>query len=657
MARAFSEATALLILGMLGLAWPIEAQDVTDAPESVLFEPLPVVEAATLHSQAQEEAPASVTVISAEEIRTYGWRTLGEVLGAVRGFYMTYDRAYQYAGISGLSLPGDYTTRMLVMLNGHYLTDNVYSSNGFFGQDFPLDMDMVKRIEIVRGPSSALYGSNGVLATINIVTKSPAEMKTLRASTETGSFGEKKLELSSGASLAGGASLLVSGSAFHNTGQSLYFPNLGGAPSADGEKGYHAFVSMVLGKWTFTGLLGSREKQVPTGWFGTILGDPGNRITDSRGFLEAAYTREMSASRRLRWRLYYDQYRYRARYDYALDRGVEDDRDRTRGDWAGSELDYDVAVPNVGVLTVGGEVNVDIRARQEYYEQTPVRTEILNVNRPNAECGLFAQQQWQIARDWTAFLGVRFDDSRLYANFISPRAALVYRRSPRTTYKLLYGRAFRNPNVYEAFYDDGSTLAGNPSLRAERADTYEVDVEHKFGARWSGVLNAYDYQLHKMIDAVPLAGGLFQYQNADQGHANGVGGEFSGRPIDRIEATGSLTWTHTEIDGEPRLANSPNYLAKWRAAMPVWRNKVWAAGSIQYTSPRRTLGGETVPAVWLTDLTFTTRKLHPDFDIQFGVRNLFNRTYYDPAGTSLPEQVLRQNGRSLFLKLIMRTKE
>jgi outer membrane receptor protein involved in Fe transport len=78
---------------------------------------------------------------------------------------------------------------------------------------------------------------------------------------------------------------------------------------------------------------------------------------------------------------------------------------------------------------------------------------------------------------------------------------------------------------------------------------------------------------------------------------------------------------------------------------------------MQYLSPRGTVADAVTPSVWLTDVTLTTRALHPDFDIQFGVRNLFNRAYYDPVGAGAVEDMLRQDGRSVFVKLIFRTRE
>jgi len=130
------------------------------------------VYSASMYLQSDREAPSSVTVITAEQIRQFGYRTLADALRSVRGFDVTYDRNYAYVGVRGFSRPGGYNDQILLLINGHRLNDNVYDQ-AHLDSDFPLDVDLIERIEIVRGPSSSLYGTSAFLAVINVITKTP----------------------------------------------------------------------------------------------------------------------------------------------------------------------------------------------------------------------------------------------------------------------------------------------------------------------------------------------------------------------------------------------------------------------------------------------------------------------------------------------------
>ena len=105
--------------------------------------------------QKVTEAPASVTIITSEDIQRYGYRTLADILRNVPGFYVNYDRNYSYLGVRGFGLSGQYNNSIALLVDGHRLNDNIYDGN-LIGTAFPVDVDLIDRVEVIRGPNSSL---------------------------------------------------------------------------------------------------------------------------------------------------------------------------------------------------------------------------------------------------------------------------------------------------------------------------------------------------------------------------------------------------------------------------------------------------------------------------------------------------------------------
>jgi outer membrane receptor for ferrienterochelin and colicins len=615
------------------------------------------VEGAALHPQTLQDAPASVTVITSEDIRKYGYRTLGEALASVRGFYVNSDRTYETVGVRGFNLLGDYGSHILVMVNGHNMADDIFGQN-FFGNDFPVDMNLIKQIEIIRGPSSALYGSNAVFATINIITKSPGEAGPLALITDAGSFGEKKGQVTATESV-GSANVLFSGSVYNNTGESpLFFPqfntpqnNYGEAVDMNGEKGYHLFSTVTWRNWTVTAAFAGHDMIQPISWGSTIFNNRGTQSNDKRNFIDAAYERRIAGGT-LRWRTYYDAYSYVGRFEYPIsDGGVEDNREGALGDWVGSQLTYGFRPSPIGDITMGMEGKVDIRNLQTDADVSPVPIQYVNTSNPDRSLALIFQDEKKLWRGWKLDLGLRLDASKYFRDFLSPRAALNYQHSE-WTYKLLYGRSFRDPSAFQLFYGDGLSAAANPNARPEWADTVEIDVERKLGKRMNLSASAYGYKLHDYLLSVYLPDGLIQYQNAPRIQAEGVELEINGRPTDWLEVTASYAVQRTrDYDADGVLENSPDYLAKLRLAVPLGRKFDLSSG-MQYESTVRTLAATWVPPVYLADFTLTSKHLLRNFDFRLGIRNAFNRSYSDPIALNPMVPSMPQPGRTFFVELI-----
>ncbi|WP_240142459.1 TonB-dependent receptor plug domain-containing protein [Nitrosomonas oligotropha] len=118
---------------------------------------------ASKYEQKQQQAAAAVSVITRKDIRTYGGRTLNQALASLPGIHTTYDYQYEYLGTRGFSQPGDFNSRVLITINGNRINDATYDQ-GPTRRDFPLDIDLIERIEFIPWSGSTIYGLNAMLA-------------------------------------------------------------------------------------------------------------------------------------------------------------------------------------------------------------------------------------------------------------------------------------------------------------------------------------------------------------------------------------------------------------------------------------------------------------------------------------------------------------
>src|ERR1700730_8483152 len=217
---AARQAPVSVILSLLALlnTTPALAQNKGDTPnlldmslEDLMSIEIDSVYGASGFKQKVTEAPASVTIITSEEIQKFGYRTLADILRNVRGFYVTYDRNYSYLGVRGYGPSGDYNSRIAVLIDGRRLNDNIFDA-ALIGTEFPIDVDLIDRVEVIRGPNSSLYVASAFLGVIDIVTKQGKDVPKVSAAGSVASYGAYQGRVTYGNKFSNGLELLLSGS-------------------------------------------------------------------------------------------------------------------------------------------------------------------------------------------------------------------------------------------------------------------------------------------------------------------------------------------------------------------------------------------------------------------------------------------------------------
>jgi iron complex outermembrane receptor protein len=660
-------ASALLGGALAGAAQPDADQLASMSLEDLMRMRIESVYGASKYEQKVTRAPASVTIITAEDIQRFGHRTLADVLRSVRGLYVSNDRNYSYLGVRGFLRPGDYNTRVLVLIDGHRMNDNLYDAT-YFGRDGLVDIDSVERIEFVRGPSSSIYGSSAFFGVINIVTKNAAELAGARMSVGGGSLGSYEGRLSYGAVLRDAFEVSLSTTFFSSDGhRRLYYPEFDPARSSDiraadggvvrnldAEQAAGVRGSVKYGELTLSGMLLRRSKDVPTASFGAAFNSPEDTV-DQRDFLDLKYEHAFARDLRLLGHVSYDRYAYDGHYVYDYselgDRTeLVANRDEARGNWIGTEWQVTRTIADRHTLVVGAEYRQSLEQRQRNFDEVEPRVNAVDDDSREHNVALFGQAELALGSQLLLNAGLRFDSySDSFGSTVNPRLGLIYSPREKTTLKALYGQAFRAPSAYERFYYEAPP--GTPALEPETIRTSELVLEQYLGKRDRIGVSLYHYDVGGLITQQADADDNIYFVNLTRVTADGVELEAERKYESGAVVRASYALQRTEDSDTGRgLTGSPRHLAKLNWGLPL--GSLARSGlELQYHGRMTTLAGEHTAGFLITNLNLSSEKLPFGLQASASLYNLFDTQYGYAGAEDHLQDVLSQDGRTFYVVL------
>ncbi|MES2879065.1 MAG: TonB-dependent receptor [Pseudomonadota bacterium] len=687
---------ALALIAALFIQTPAAMAQSTEEEElALVYGDKTTVSIATGSQQMLRRAPAVASVITAEDIAAMGATDLDDVLETVPGVHVSrspngYSPLYVIRGVYSQFLP-----QVLLLQNGVPMTTLYQGNKGNIWGGYPVEH--IARIEVIRGPGSALYGADAYSGVINIITKSAADTPGTEMGVRLGSFNTQNVWVQHGGKLGpmDVAAYLRIGSTdgFKETitadaqtrSDRLRLTNASLAPGSV-NTGYDALdANLELGfdKWRFRGGYKLREN-VGTGAGIASALDPVGRSTTERVTADLSWT-DLHFARD--WSLgltaSYLHYTQLIPTDFQLfpaganagggvstngfiagpdtwERQIRLSTFANYAGFAGHSLRFGVGHDDLNLYKtretrnftyspVGALVPVAGGAMVDFSDTDP----FLRPQRRLVDY-FYIQDEWSFAKDWTLTAGLRRDNYSDFGGTTNPRLALVWDASLDVTAKLLVGRAFRPPAFIEVYGAANPVALGNPNLRPETINT--VEAAFSWQARRDTQLNLSLFR-YDMKDIIRTVGGVY----ANTGAQNGQGAEIEAvwDASRSLRLTGNYSWQRSVDESTQQDAGyAPHHHIYARADWRVDSNLL-VSTQVNWVADRKRAAGDTRPDIadyTTVDLTLRTKNGSNRWDFSASVRNLFNADVREPSfapGLSIPND-LPMALRSVYLQAIYR---
>lgn len=652
------------------------------------------------------KAPSVASIITSEEIENIGATTLDEVLETVPGLHVVpsdlnrLDSIYSIRGIHTSINP-----QVLMLINGLPVTQLFSGGRPF---TFRMPVSNISRVEVIRGPGSAVYGADAFAGVINIITKDRFEVENLKTGLRIDSFDTYATWMQIGGNISGWDSAFSieyqtsngdKDRIIESDFQSIIGPSVSNTPTSLDTEYNILDTHLNLSKGNFTARLWGwlqDDAGIGTGVTNVISHNNSQNVNNylvDLTYRDKKFTNNLDFSVRL-------SYLYRKEDSYlelftpgtVLPIGIDGNigvptdplvlftdgvighpkiideqsaidfttiysginRNRIRFGIGYKYLEENTEESkNFGPGVIDGSSLIPQPGVNNIVDGTLTDvTDTSNIAMEDQYRRLFytsIQDEWSFARKWELTAGIRYDHYSDFGDTFNPRLALVWETRYDLTTKLIYGQAFRPPSFLELYAKNNPSTVGNPNLEPETIETFEIAFDYQPTLRLRSQLNVFYYEIEDLIEFVPATSGLEAQNTKDQ---NGYGFELEAKweVTDDFTLKGNGAFQRSKDDTtKETIPDAPKlqfYLnANWKF-LPQWS----VDAQIYWIGDRHRTSGdvrEEIDDYTLTNLVVRKKDIIKNWDISFVAKNIFDEDIREPSSSTIPNDIPME-GRSVY---------
>jgi iron complex outermembrane receptor protein len=641
------------------------------------------VTTATKTKENRSKSGASVSVITDTDLRDMGARSLMDALKRVPGIGITQSNI----GMNEIEVRGvktSFSEKVLFLINGHPTNNSLVNGGAFSAYDNVI-IDDIKRVEIVRGPGSALYGANAFVAVINVITRQASDVNGTQLSIAGGSDDSTQFNALYGGTV-GGVDIVANANVLDTNGMdaqvasdqataldALFGTDTSMAPGPvdDWQRRYDFSLSVAWQNYSLQGKYVKRNAGSFVGVANALNDESEQAYIDY--FLEFAYVRPISQDINVSAKVYFDYFEFDNYWEIFPEGfgGVFPDgylaRSPATNERVGGDLFVEYNLHNQHKLLAGVTLEhqrqTDVSFSTNFNPLTGAPLDeyqdvsgLWNWNGDHDRhiWAAYAQDIWDINEQLRLILGARYDHYSDFGGSFNPRTSLSWSFIDDFTLVLAYGSAFRAPTFAELYNINNPAILGNPGVQPEQIDTLELGLNAALGKRTHARATVFHNKIEDLIGVQSSADAVAVSGNVGKLSVNGLELELESRLSDGSSLMFNYTFqdpendlTDTDIPEVPRHKANLAFTYRHSRFVNLYTGLFYKGEVSRATGDLR----HDIPDYVTVDMSLTWKDYIKHLEVKASVYNLLDEDYVDPSPAGVMESDYPTPGRNFMVNL------